>query len=332
MTVPGPLVVVDDPHDQRLLHYRDLRDPARLAAGEDGHGVFVAEGRVAVRQLLASPFPVVSLLVDDHQASAVADIVGGVRDRGAPVYVGTRSLVAATVGFPLHRGVVAIGRRHGLRPAEEIVDAVLAGARANCSRPVLAVLEGLNDHENVGALFRNAAAFGVGGVLLDPSCADPLYRRSVRVSAGHALTVPFTRLDLWPGSLHQIRDRGFAVLALAPEAAAEQHHLDHPHRSRTVHHHVDFAPLRHPAEDQRIDPCLDADRGYPTPQLGVAVLLGAEGPGLSPGALSLADAVVSIPMAPSVDSLNVATAAAIAFFALAGQGLRSTPARFGPPG
>jgi tRNA G18 (ribose-2'-O)-methylase SpoU len=140
----------------------------------------------------------------------------------------------------------------------------------------VAVLEALNDFENLGALFRNAAAFGVDAVLLDPRCADPLYRRSVRVSMGHVLHVPFAVLDDWADGLKAVRDRGFAILAMTPREPA--------------------VPLRTVAPPERW-----------------ALLLGAEGPGLSDAALAAADMLVRIPMAPGVDSLNVATAAAVAF-------------------
>jgi tRNA G18 (ribose-2'-O)-methylase SpoU len=144
------------------------------------------------------------------------------------------------------------------------------------------VLEGLNDHENLGALFRNAAAFGVDAVLADPTTADPLYRRSVRVSLGHVLRVPWTRLPDWPDGLASLKAEGFVLVALTPSADAE--------------------PIA----------ALAAD-----PPARVALLLGAEGPGLSGAALAAADRRVRIPIAEGVDSLNVATAAAIAFHRLA---------------
>src|SRR5262249_20683993 len=141
----------------------------------------------------------------------------------------------------------------------------------------LAVLEGINDHENLGGLFRNAAALGVNAVLLGPGCADPLYRRSVRVSMGYVLRVPFAPLRSWPRDLQALGSAGFGVVALPPAGHA--------------------VPL--------------AEAGVSAGR--VAWLLGAEGPGLSTGALGAADLAVRIPMAPGVDSLNVATAAAIAF-------------------
>jgi len=184
----------------------------------------------------------------------------------APVYAVDKWLLSDVVGFRVTRGVLASAER----PAPKSPRALLANSRR------VAVLESLNDFENLGALFRNAAAFGVDAVLLDPQCADPLYRRSVRVSMGHVLRVPFAVVDDWPGGLKLLRDNGFTVLAMTPRD--------------------DAVPLRDVAPPGRW-----------------AVLLGAEGPGLSPEAMAAADALVRIPMAGDVDSLNVATAAAIAF-------------------
>jgi tRNA G18 (ribose-2'-O)-methylase SpoU len=182
-----------------------------------------------------------------------------------PVYSVDKWLLSEVVGFRVTRGVLAAADRPApLDPADLV----------RTARHV-AVLEGLNDFENIGALFRNAAAFGVDAVLLDERCADPLYRRSVRVSMGHVLRVPFAVLpDPWPASLEVLRD--FALLALTP------------------------------------DPSAVAIRDVAAPQRW-AVLLGAEGPGLSPAALAAAELRVRIPMAGGVDSLNVATAAAVAF-------------------
>lgn len=187
-----------------------------------------------------------------------------------PCYRTSADVMATVVGFHLNRGVLAVADR-APRPT---VDSLVAGAR------VLAVLEGVGDHENLGSIFRNAAGLGVSGVLLGPGCADPLYRRSVRVSMGNVLRMPFATVTDWPGTLYGLRDKGFHVLALTPAPDA-------------VPLHTAVVP------------------GRPT-----AVLLGAEGPGLTAAALAAADARVSIPMADDVDSLNVATAAAIAFHTL----------------
>jgi len=291
----GVPVGIDDPGDDRLADYRDLVDTARRWRIEAERSIIVVEGRLPVRQLLASGLPVGSLLVDDHQVDSSADLVAAVLARGAPVYVGSREVVAATVGFALHRGVVAVAPRPPADDARARLAAAAGRPSAGGGRPLVAVLEGLNDHENIGALFRNAAAFGVAAVLLDPSCADPLYRRSIRVSVGHVLHIPFARLAPWPDGLAAVRAAGFTVAALSPEPAGG------PGDGRTRLALGELA--RRPPAD-----------GRP----GVALLLGAEGPGLSAGALDAADTVVSIPMAEGVDSLNVSTAAAVAFHRLAG--------------
>jgi tRNA G18 (ribose-2'-O)-methylase SpoU len=284
---------VVDPDDPRLDPYRDLNDPAKRIRKEADESVFVVEGRLAVARLLTSGYTVRSLLVDDHQVTAAGDLVAAARAHGAPVYVGSRALVTGTVGFALHRGVVAVADR----PAPFDTGQLLTAASARSSShgpPLVAVLEGLNDHENIGALFRNAAAFGVRGVLLSPTCADPLYRRSVRVSVGHVLHIPFARLLPWPTGLHQVRAAGFVVAALAPRPVADGD-----------------VPVVSLAE-------LKAKMAGPGPPLGVAVMLGAEGPGLTESARAASDVVVHIPMADGVDSLNVATAAAVAFHTLGG--------------
>lgn len=246
----------------------------------------MVEGHLAVTRLLASPYQARSLLVADTRLARAADLVARALDAGCEVLSAPRDVVATTVGFDLHRGVVAIGVRPPAADAADILDLGPAGETDRLgagSRPLLVVTEGVNDHENLGALFRNAAAFGVAGVLLDPTSADPLYRRSIRVSMGHVLGVPFARLPDWPEGLGRLRDAGFAVVALTPTSGA--------------------TPLAAVA-----------------PSGPVAVLVGAEGPGLSAGALGAADVEARIPMAGDVDSLNVATAAAVALYHFAGLG------------
>jgi tRNA G18 (ribose-2'-O)-methylase SpoU len=289
--VPGPLVEVDDPDDPRLDVYRDLNDPAGRAQSGAGQSVLVVEGRLAVERLLTSRYVVRSLLVDDHQVATASGLMAATQARGAPVYVGSRALVAGTVGFTLHRGVVAVANRPSPVAAEQLL---AAAAPAGVHPHLVAVLEGLNDHENIGALFRNAAAFGVAGVLLDPTCADPLYRRSIRVSVGHVLHMPFARLTPWPVGLLQVRAAGFVVAALAPRS-----------RSDVGVPSISLAELK-------------AQTSGPDRPVGVALLLGAEGPGLTEAALAASDVVVPIPIVDRVDSLNVATAAAVAFHTLAG--------------
>jgi tRNA G18 (ribose-2'-O)-methylase SpoU len=261
---------IDDPEDPRLDDFRDLTTADRRPDRPGGRGLVIAEGVIVVRRLLESRYPTRALLGVAPKLADLAPDLAGHDD--LPVYLTSAEVMAEVVGFHLNRGVLAVADR---APARE-VSGLVARAR------VLAVLEGVNDHENLGALFRNAAAFGVGGVLLGHRCADPLYRRSVRVSMGHVLRVPFAELPAdppWPSSLELLRDGGRRVLALSPR-----------------------------------------DSAVPLPSAGlagarVALLLGAEGPGLSDAALAEADELIRIPMAEGVDSLNVATAAAIAFHA-----------------
>jgi tRNA G18 (ribose-2'-O)-methylase SpoU len=231
--------------------------------------------RLAAHHHRGGRYEVASLLVADNQTATMAPVIDALLGAGAPVYVATRDVLAATVGFNLHRGIVAIARR----PAVLTAAAVLEGAG------VVAVLEGINDPENLGTIFRAAAAFGVAGILLDPTTADPLYRRSVRVSVGHVLDVPFARLDDWPAGMAYLRAAGLVVAALSP------------HRGTLF------------------------PGTLPAPGTPVALVIGAEGPGLRPETVAAADLTVAIPMAPGVDSLNVGAAAAIAFHQLSGQGL-----------
>jgi tRNA G18 (ribose-2'-O)-methylase SpoU len=263
---------VTDPDDRRVDDYRQLHDARarRLMERPDdsGPGFFVAEGAHALQRLLNSGRRVRSILVDPIRLEALAETLSGV---DAPVLVADQPTLRAVAGFPVHRGVLAAADRWALPdPAE-----VLAGAQR------VAVLEDINDHENLGVIFRSAGSLGVEAVLLSPRCCDPLYRRSVRVSMGHVLAVPWTRLEPWPEALDQVAGAGFSIVAFSPAADAE--------------------PLTgwRPGAGER-----------------VAVLLGAEGPGLSPAALVAAHRCVTIPMREAEDSLNVGSAAAIAFYAL----------------
>jgi tRNA G18 (ribose-2'-O)-methylase SpoU len=277
-TDPGIWVEhVDDADDPRLDDFRHLRDPELRRATEQR--AYVAESPLVVRHLLRSGRPVRSVLVDERRLDRLAPELAGLAARAVPVRVVPPAVLAQVVGFDLHRGALAAGERWALpEPA-----ALLARAR------IVLVLERVNDHENLGIALRTAAALGVDAVLLCPECSDPLYRRCLRVSIGHALTVPWTRLTPWPDGLAGLRAAGFTTLALTPERGAE--------------------PLRavRPAPDER-----------------VAVLVGAEGPGLRPDVLDAADRRVRIPMVGDVDSLNVATAAAIALHHVV-EAVRPTP-------
>lgn len=255
-----------DPADPRLDDFRDLSTADRRPDRPGGRGLVIAEGTVVVRRLIASAYPVRAVLGVERRIRELEPDLPDV-----PAYVTSAEMMAEVVGFHLNRGVLAVADRAPQPRAEDI----LARSR------VVAVLEGVGDHENLGALFRNAAALGVDGVLLGAGCADPLYRRSVRVSMGNVLRVPFASLAPWPAGLATVRQHGFRIAALTPRA--------------------DAIALR------------SVEGGK------IAVLLGSEGPGLTAEALAAADLAVRIPMTDGVDSLNVATAAAIAFYELAGR-------------
>ncbi|NUS43281.1 MAG: RNA methyltransferase [Mycobacteriaceae bacterium] len=264
------VIEIGDAGDPRLDDFRDLSAADRRPDRPGGRGLVIAEGVVVVQRMLDSAYPVRALLGVRRRIDALAAELAAV---DAPAYVASAEVMAEVVGFHLNRGVLAVADR---APQPDL-DA-MAQAR------VLAVLEGVNDHENLGSIFRNAAALGVGGVLLGPGCADPLYRRSVRVSMGHVLRVPFAAVpEPWPDSLGLLRGRGFRVLALTPRADASE---------------------------LRVHSMAGGER--------VALLLGSEGHGLTESAMTASDQLIRIPMAAGVDSLNVATAAAVAFHALQG--------------
>ncbi|UDY36213.1 TrmH family RNA methyltransferase [Dermatobacter hominis] len=272
---------IEDPADPRLADYHHLNDAAaRAAAGRD-EGVeacTIVEGAVALRVVLDRGVPLRSVLLTLSKAAALEAALDGLH--GVPVYVADREVLAGVVGFDLHRGVLA----SAVRPAPAEPTDVLRG----CRRVVVA--EALNDHENLGALFRNAAALGVEAVVLDDRTADPLYRRSVRVSSGWAAVLPHSRVGPLPGGYEPLRAAGFRIVALTPAAGA-----------------------------------LDVDRAADDGLLSdpVALVVGAEGPGLSAAAIEGADVAVRVPMAPGVDSLNVATSlAVVAAFAAARRGWR----------
>jgi tRNA G18 (ribose-2'-O)-methylase SpoU len=331
----GPLVAVDDPHDPRLAHYRDLAGATRRRRPGDDTVVMV-EGRLAVERLVTSRYQTLSLLVDDHQVRTAARVVDAVRATGAPVYVAPRTVVAATAGFDLHRGVIAAARRPAPADGEDLVARAVDRARAEHRPCVVVVLEGLNDHENLGALFRNAAALGADAVLLDPTCADPLYRRCIRVSVGHVLHVPFARLPHWPQALADLRRHGLVLAAMTPAGsapsaprAATVADLPRLATTRAATGATDpAAPTRptdptDPAAPTRPTAATHPTEGTGSPPVhgpngpsGLALILGAEGPGLRRSTLAGADWAVSIPMADGIDSLNVATAAAIALHRL----------------
>lgn len=271
---------ITDPDDDRLADYRALTDVALRTRFEPPHGLFIAEGELVLRRALRAGYRLRSVLLDDKRVSQLADVIEAPAAGDAPVYGAESQVLEATTGFHVHRGVLASFHRRPLPTPQE----VLATARR------VVVCEDINNHTNLGAIYRGAAALGIDAVLLSPSCADPLYRRSVRVSMGEVFAVPYARLSPWPSALAEVRAAGFTLLALTPAPDA-----------------VDLQRL------------TAAQRHRP------ALLMGAEGAGLSAAALSAADVRVRIPMAGRVDSLNVAAAAAVAFWEIYRDTLDGTP-------
>ena len=279
---------IENPDDPRLVDYHHLNDAAaRAAAGRDGTpgsahspavgidtGCAIVEGPEALDVVIRSGAPLRSVLLTPSRADALAPLLALLAPT-VPLYVAERRVLAGVVGFDIHRGVLASAHR----PPERTANDVLAG----CRRVI--VTESLNDHENLGSLFRNAAAFGIDAVAMDPRTADPLYRRSIRVSSGWAAVLPHTRIGPLPDGYEPLRSLGFRIVALTPGARAIE---------------VDQAAAAGMLDDP------------------VALVVGAEGPGLSAAAIDGADAAVRVPMAPGVDSLNVATSlAVVAAFAAA---------------
>ena len=264
----GPGVIdITDPGDRRVDDFRDLNSIDRRPDLPTGKGLVIAEGVLVVQRMLASRFIPHAFLGTDRR---LAELAGDLSGTTAPFYRASAEVMAEVIGFHLNRGVLGVARR-----SPELTTAqVLTGART------VAVLEGVNDHENLGSIFRNAAGLGVDAVIFGAGCADPLYRRAVRVSMGHALLVPYAWAAQWPGDLELLRSNGFQLLALTPDPEA-----------------------------QTLADAMETVNGRK-----VAVLVGAEGPGLTESAMRASDIRVRIPMSRGTDSLNVATAAACAFY------------------
>ena len=258
-----------------MADYHGVPDPDLIRRG----GLFVAEGRLVVRTLLAeSRFRVRSVLVSPAARAGLADLLDP-RSDDLPIYEAPPNVLSGIVGFDIHRGALALGERPAASPAGTLIESLPR-------RATIVVLEGIGNADNVGAIFRNVRALGASAVLIGPSCCDPLYRKAIRVSIGASLVVPFAEVTDWPGGLDALAQTGFAVVALTPAADGE--------------------PIDRFAERMRAQP-------------RIALLLGAEGPGLSAAAQAHAHARVRIPMADGADSLNVATAGAIALHRLCGQ-------------
>jgi len=260
---------LDGAADPALADYRALTDVELRRRSEPAHGIFIAEGELVIRRALRAGYPMRSALMTQRWLSSVADLVA---DIDVPLYVGSEELLESVTGFHVHRGALAAMARLPLRSVADLLP--------QSSR--LVVLEEVNSHTNLGAIFRSAAGLGMDAVLLSPTCADPLYRRSVRVSMGEVFSIPYARIESWPSGLTLLREAGFRVLALTPDSRASS---------------IDEIAVQ------------DGEK--------LALLLGAEGPGLSDSAVAVATSAVRIPMGNGVDSLNVAAAAAVACYAIA---------------
>jgi tRNA G18 (ribose-2'-O)-methylase SpoU len=262
------LIEVSHAADERLSDYRDLRDVELRKHLEAEHGLFLAEGEKVVRRAVEAGFPARSFLMAPRWLEGLADVL---ERSDAPCYVVSEDLAEEVTGFHVHRGALASLERSPL-PS---VATVLAGART------VVVLEDVVDHTNVGAIFRSAAALGVDAVVLSPRCADPLYRRSIKVAMGAVFSVPYARMHSWYDGVEELSREGFTTVALTPAADAVE--------------------------------IEEAVRGLDK----VALLMGSEGPGLSRRWMETADRRAVIPMAAGIDSLNVAAATAVACYVTA---------------
>jgi tRNA G18 (ribose-2'-O)-methylase SpoU len=262
-------LTLDDPADPRLADYVHLREVTLRRLLEEEHGLFIAEGDKVIRRAAEAGFEPRSFLLAERWLDSLKDVLELWPE--TPVYVVSEELAEQVTGFHVHRGALASYKRRATVP---LADLLTDDVRR------IAIFDDIVDHTNVGAGFRAAAAMGVELVLVTPGCADPLYRRSIKVSMGTVFQVPWTRLASWPGDLDVLRSRGFtaAAFALTDDSIT-----------------LDDLAARH---DERL-----------------ALIFGTEGHGLKPHVLEQADLTVRIPMAGGVDSLNVASSAAVAFYA-----------------
>jgi len=258
------LFSVSSASHERLAPYRNLPDAELLAQ----HGVFVAEGRLVVRRLLESQLVTQSVMVTEPALASLEDVLA--RHDDLPVYVVPQAVMNLITGFNIHRGCLALGQRPAARSVADLTHVAQQ----------LVAIERVSNADNVGAIFRNAAAFGIDGVLVGPSCTDPLYRKAIRTSMGAALTMPFVEAEPWPGVLQDLQTDGWNVIAMTPSPTA--------------------LPL---ADVARV---VGGHR--------VVVLVGHEGEGLTQDSLAASSYQARIPMAAGVDSVNVATALAIALY------------------
>ena len=266
--MPIEITSADDP---RVSDYFNLTDVALRRKLETENGLYIAESEKVIRRALARGDRPRSFLMAERWLTDMADVVADVEADGVPVYIGSAAVIENMTGFHLHRGALASMNRPALPEASELL---------RQARRVI-VLEDIVDHTNVGAIFRSAAALGVDAVLVTPRCADPLYRRSIRVSMGTVFQVPWTRIDPWPARVSELQEQGwvFAAMALSDDSIT-----------------LDELAARSPEK--------------------LALVMGTEGDGLGIRTVARCDLTVRIPMAGGVDSLNVAAASAVAMYTL----------------
>ncbi|MFJ8200539.1 TrmH family RNA methyltransferase [Streptomyces sp. NPDC096152] len=290
------LITIEDPDDPRLRDYTGLTDVELRRRREPAEGLFIAEGEKVIRRARDAGYEMRSMLLSAKWVDVMRDVID---ELAAPVYAVSPELAERVTGYHVHRGALASMRRKPLPTAGELlrtarrvvvmeavddhtdIGAVLpSDLQERADQRRIAIFEDIVDHANLGAAFRNAAALGVDAVFLTPRCADPLYRRAVKVSMGAVFTVPYARFESWPRDADVVRQHGFVLAALCLSGSS-----------------ITIDEL--------------ADRRYEK----LALMLGTEGEGLSAGALRAADEHVRIPMDAGVDSLNVAAASAVAFYA-----------------
>nr|WP_239134824.1 RNA methyltransferase [Streptomyces sp. SID12488] len=284
-----------------MRDYTGLTDVELRRKREPAEGLFIAEGEKVIRRAKDAGYEMRSMLLSAKWVDVMRDVID---ELPAPVYAVSPELAERVTGYHVHRGALASMQRKPLPTADELlqtarrtvvmesvndhtdIGAMFASGPQDDAGQRIAIFEGFVDHANLGAAFRSAAALGIRGILLSPDCADPLYRRAIKVSMGAVFSVPYARFDAWPAGLDLVREAGFDILAMTPDEKA--------------------TPL------DRLDPKY-FER--------CAIMLGSEGHGLSTFALRAADEWVRIPMSAGIDSLNVAAASAVAFYAT-----RSRPA------
>lgn len=271
-----PVIELESSADPRVADYVALSDAALRQRTDPGRGLYIAESSKVLRRALAAGHVPRSFFLAPKWLDGLADVLDAHPE--VPAFVGAPGMLEEITGFHLHRGALAAMNRPAPVPLAEVID----GAQANSApgRSRIAIFEDMVDHTNLGAAFRSAAAIGVNAILISPRCADPLYRRSIRVSMGTVFQIPWARIDSWPADIDVLKEAGFTLAGMTlgegaitlDELAAE----DHQH---------------------------------------LALVFGTEGDGLSGPADRMLDRRVTIPMMGGVDSLNVAASAAVAFYA-----------------